>query len=194
LLFAAVLLIAASSQPRPVSPKTYRLVLLALLALLFWNGLWWHDAARKTEADLQVVGRTLTPDCRMLLLADSHFHYHEARPYRLKIADPYSYPNSVNPLRYLPYAYLIEHGGFLRTLFGTGIVTVRNPELLPAVDRPWQLADPQVAGRYTHLVATGLPANLADMAQKAASLFDRIYQDRNLLIMKRRTTPDLNAR
>jgi len=40
LIFAAALLIAASSQPRPVSQKTYRLVLLSLLALLFWNGLW----------------------------------------------------------------------------------------------------------------------------------------------------------
>jgi hypothetical protein len=186
LIFLAVLLTAAASRPRPIAPKTYRLAALALVGLLFWNGIWWHQAAQKTEADLQIVQRTLTPDCRMLLLADSHFHYREARPYCEKLVDPYAYPNSVNPLRYLPYAYLIEHGGYLRTLFGTGLVAVRNPELSPVVDRPWKLADPQAAGRYTHLVATGLPANLDDLARKAAPLFDSIYRGENLLIMKRK--------
>ncbi len=186
LIFVALLLLAASVHPHQANPRTYRAALLGLAALLCWNGLWWHDAARQTADDLRIVERSLTPDARLLLLADSHFHYHEARPYREKLADPYAYPNSVNPLRYLPYAYLIEHGGYLRTLFGTGIVEVRRPDLLPDVDRPWKLADPAAAGRYSHLVATGRAPALADIAQRAAPLFTPVYRGENLLVMTRR--------
>jgi len=188
LIFAAVLLLAAAIKAhKPVSQRQYRLAAVALALLVCWNGIWWFDATRKTEAALQVVSEKVGADSRMLLLADSHFHYREPRTYREKAADPYSYPNSVNPLRYLPYAHIIENGGFMRTLFGTGIVHVRNPELLPAVSRPWDLADPAKAGRYTHLIATGQPENLSDIMQKTQELFAATHRDEHLLVLERKT-------
>ncbi|MHA1568518.1 MAG: hypothetical protein ACTSXZ_03535 [Alphaproteobacteria bacterium] len=184
LLFASLLLAAATVKPVPFNPSRYRLAALGVAVLLIWNGAWWHDATRKTTEELEILAQHLTPQAQILLLADSHFHYREPRAYREKLTDPYSYPNSINPLRYLPYAYIVEHGGAMRTLFGTGIVHARDPHLLPAVNRPWHLADPDRAGRYTHLVATGVPENLADIARRAGDLFAMEFMDTRLLVMK----------
>ncbi len=186
LLFAAVLLFAATALPgKPTTPGKHRAAALALAALLAWNGYWWLDATRKTDAELKVLAATIPADADMLLLTDSHFHYREPRALCEKLVDPYSYPNSVNPLRYLPYAQIIEHGGRIRSLFGTGIVHAKHRDLLPAINRPWHLSDPARAGVYSHLVATGQADNLADIAQKTSALFAELYRDDYLLIMER---------
>lgn len=186
LLFAAVLFFAAGATPgKPTAPQTYRLVTLLLAGLLFWNGYCWLDATVKTDAKLKVLSATLPADAEMLLVTDSHFHYREPRALCEKLADPYSYPNHVNSLRYLPYAQIIKHGGRIRSLFGTGIVHAKNRDLLPPINRPWHLTDPQRAGAYSHLVATGQADNLADIAQKTSLLFTELYRDDHLLIMER---------
>jgi hypothetical protein len=103
----------------------------------------------------------------MLLLTDSHFHYREPRALCEKLVDPYSYPNSVNPLRYLPYAQIIEHAGASARLFGTGIVHAKHRDRCRQ-STAHGLSDPARAGVYSHLVATGQADNLADIAQKTS--------------------------
>jgi hypothetical protein len=66
LLFAAVLLFAATALPgKPTKPGKHRAAALALAALLAWNGYWWLDATRKTDAELKVLAATIppTPTC-----------------------------------------------------------------------------------------------------------------------------------
>ncbi|NLH50684.1 MAG: hypothetical protein GX444_19080 [Myxococcales bacterium] len=192
LIFAALLILPATILPaRPFDPRRFRRLAAALGALLLWNAAWWFQAAAVDRQDLNVLERLIGRDSRMLVLADSHFHFRENRSYRAKLADPYAYPNSVNPHRYLPYCIVIRHGGYLRALFGTGIVRVRREaELLPEVTRLWHLDDPQAAGRYSHLVATGQRENLAAIADRAAPLFEQQYLGDRLLVMKRRPAPE----
>lgn len=186
LLFASVLLLAASTKARPISNRFYHWAIVVLAALLLWNGAWWLYATDQTDRQLAVLEKHVTDTERLLLLADSHFHYREPRSYGEKLADPFSYPNSVNPLRYLAYVQAIEGDGAIRSLFGTGIVHSRGRNLLPAVNRPWHLSNPESAGRYSHLVATGKNENLADIADRAGALFQPVYQGRYLLIMNKR--------
>ncbi|MDP8224740.1 MAG: hypothetical protein P9L99_15380 [Candidatus Lernaella stagnicola] len=190
LIFVAVLLLFAStSSPATLSTRRFRLAGLAVAALLAWNAVWWFQAGGVLQQERRVLEQLVPPRAKMLILADSHFHFRENRSYLEKAADPYSYPNSVNPLRYLPYHRVITGGGYLRALFGTGIVTVRNPSRLPDVSRIWHLDDPDMVGQYTHLVATGFAANLHAIAERAEPLFDLDYLDERLLVMERRAEP-----
>lgn len=187
LIFVALLLgFAATRIPWAATRRRYATVVAALAVLLVWNAVWWGQAAGRLTDDAARLDQHVQPGARLLVVADSHFHFRENRPYREKLADPFSYPNSVNPLRYLPYRQVVLRGGYLRELFGTGVIHVRQPKKLPAVNRLWQLDDPDGAGRYTDLVATGLRPNLEAIAQRAAPLFERRHLGENLLIMRRK--------
>jgi hypothetical protein len=184
LIFVGVMLLFAAVTPGGKS--RYRVAAAAVAALLVWNAVWWMQASNLLEKDLRVIEAEVPPRAKMLIVADSHFHFRENRSYAAKAADPYAYPNSVNPLRYLPYHRVVTGGGYLRDLFSTGIVEVRDPERLPAVNRIWHLENPDKAGLYTHLIATGQPENLRKIAARAAPLFDERYLGDRLLVMRRK--------
>ncbi len=186
LIFAGVLMLFATATPSPMPTKRRQwLVTAAVAALLAWNAVWWFQAERILAHDTRTIEAEIPPGAKMLILADSHFHFRENRSYREKAIDPYSYPNSVNPLRYLPYHRVITAGGYLRALFGTGVVSVREIEPLPDVNRLWHLDDPDMAGAYTHLVATGMAENLVEISGRAAPLFAETYRSERLLLMRR---------
>ncbi len=176
----------AVTSPAPARPRRYWVLTGLLAALLAWNCAWWTQAARQTKQDAAVLDRFVDAKARVLNIADSHFHFREGRPYREKAVDPYSFPNSVNPYRYLGYYPIVERGGWLGALFGTGVIRVKEPRLLPAVNLVENLERPELGGQYSHIVATGEPGNLKIIQTHASALFDTDYLGKWLLVMRRK--------
>jgi hypothetical protein len=193
LIFAGLFLLIPALTGGRSSTRRYGVAVAAIAALLCWNAAWWFQAGHAVKQSLEALAKDVGGDARVLGLADSHFHFREARPYRVKLRDPFSYPTAVNALRYVPYYPVLLHGGYLRALFGTGLIRVREPRLLPDVNRLWHLDDAQMAGQYTHLAATGLKQNLDEIAAHAAPLFDTVHADEHLLLMKRKEGPAVTA-
>jgi hypothetical protein len=188
LIFAGLLLLPLAAIPKgPANPRRYYAAFAALVVLLTWNAHLWFSAATSLRDDTAVLDRLIDAHARVLNIADSHFQFREGRPYREKALDPYSFPNSVNPYRFLGYYPALKKGGYIGSLFRTGIILVKDPKSQPAVNRAASLGDPQAAGQYTQIVASGTPANLRIIESFAAPLFDTMYLRDSLLVMRRKS-------